>query len=90
MAIKEELQDDVKEDGGGKDELEALDALEKEAAEFNQVRPFSPPTTFLTIRPQDAEIDRIFKAFKLDAWVLFPHIHVPMAPLIYKTLATQS
>lgn len=43
MAIKEELQEDVKEDGGGKDQLEALDALEKEAAEFNQVRPYSPP-----------------------------------------------
>lgn len=34
-----------------KDELAALDALEKEASEFNK----------------DAEIDRILKAFKLDA-----------------------
>ena len=37
MGIKEELKDDVKEEGGGKDELEALDALEKEAAEYNKV-----------------------------------------------------
>ncbi len=37
MAIKEELKEQVKEEGGGKDELEALDALEKEAAEYNKV-----------------------------------------------------
>jgi hypothetical protein len=51
MAIKEELKDDVKEDGGGKDELDALDALEKEAAEFNQVRPPSPPSTCVPNNP---------------------------------------
>lgn len=39
MAIKEELREEVKEGGGGKDELEALDALEKEAAEYNKVCP---------------------------------------------------
>jgi len=44
MAIKEELKEDVKEDGGGKDEL---DTLEKEAAEFNQVRPSSPSSTYV-------------------------------------------
>ncbi|CAD6563999.1 MAG: hypothetical protein ASARMPREDX12_004331 [Alectoria sarmentosa] len=54
MAIKEELKEEVKEEGGGKDELEALDALEKEAAEYNK----------------DAEIDRILKAFKLDAYAV--------------------
>ena len=37
MPIKEELEKEVKEEGGGKDELEALDALEKEAAEYNKV-----------------------------------------------------
>ena len=37
MAIKEELEEEVKQEGGGKDELEALDALEKEAAEYNKV-----------------------------------------------------
>ena len=37
MTIKEELQKEVKEEGGGEDELEALDALEKEAAEYNKV-----------------------------------------------------
>lgn len=37
MTIKEELKEEVKEEGGGKDELEALDALEKEAAEYNKV-----------------------------------------------------
>ena len=42
MAIKEELAEEVKEEGGGQDELEALDALEAEAKEFNKV-PF-PPT----------------------------------------------
>ncbi|KAL8707064.1 MAG: hypothetical protein Q9225_007843, partial [Loekoesia sp. 1 TL-2023] len=36
------------------DELDALDALEKEASEFNK----------------DAEIDRILKAFKLDAYAV--------------------
>lgn len=41
MAIKEELQEEVKEEGGGKDELDALDALEKEAAEYNKVCPMS-------------------------------------------------
>ena len=39
MTIKEELKEEVKEEGGGKEELEALDALEKEAAEYNRVRP---------------------------------------------------
>ncbi len=37
MTIKEELKKEVKEEGGGNDELEALDALEKEAAEYNKV-----------------------------------------------------
>ena len=41
MAIKEELEEEVKQEGGGKDELEALDALEKEAAEYNKVCPQS-------------------------------------------------
>ena len=39
MAIKEDLEEEVKQEGGGKDELEALDALEKEAAEYNKVCP---------------------------------------------------
>ena len=37
MTIKEELKKEVKEDGGGEDELEALDTLEREAAEYNKV-----------------------------------------------------
>ena len=37
MAIKEELAEEVKEEGGGEAELEALDALETEAKEFNKV-----------------------------------------------------
>ena len=36
MAIKEDLEEEVKQEGGGQDELEALDALEKEAAEYNK------------------------------------------------------
>ena len=39
MAIKEDLEEEVKQEGGGKDELEALDALEKEAAEYNKACP---------------------------------------------------
>ena len=54
MAIKEELEQEVKEEGGGTDELDALDALEKEASEFNK----------------DTEIDRILKAFRLDAYAV--------------------
>ncbi|MDI1486521.1 MAG: DnaJ sub C member 8 [Ramalina farinacea] len=54
MAIKEELAEDVKKEGGGADELAALDALEKEASEFNK----------------DTEIDRILKAFRLDAYAV--------------------
>ena len=54
MAIKDELASDIKEEGGGKDELDALDALEKEASEFNK----------------DAEIDRILHAFRLDAYAV--------------------
>lgn len=37
MTIKEELKKEVKEEGGGEDELKALDALEREAAEYNKV-----------------------------------------------------
>ena len=54
MAIKEDLEKEVKAEGGGKDELDALDALEKEASDFNK----------------DAEIDRILKAFRLDAYAV--------------------
>lgn len=70
MAIKEELKEGIKEEGGGKDELEALDALEREAAEYNKVGPKNQ-LLFLHLPlltcTQDAEIDRILKAFKLDA-----------------------
>lgn len=41
MAIKEELKEEIKEEGGGKNETDALDALEKEAAEYNKVCPSS-------------------------------------------------
>ncbi|KAL2050121.1 hypothetical protein ABVK25_009624 [Lepraria finkii] len=54
MTIKEELKEEVKDEGGDEDELDALDALEKEAAEYNK----------------NAEIDRILKAFKLDAYAV--------------------
>ncbi|KAG8527653.1 uncharacterized protein KY384_007806 [Bacidia gigantensis] len=54
MTIKEELANDIKSSGGGKDELEALDALEREASEFNK----------------DKEIDRILHAFRLDAYAV--------------------
>ena len=54
MAIKDDLVKDIKSEGGSKDELDALDALEKEASEWNK----------------DAEIDRILKAFRLDAYAV--------------------
>ena len=38
MAIKEDLKEEVKQEGGGRDELDALDALEKEAKEYDKVR----------------------------------------------------
>jgi hypothetical protein len=53
--------------------LEALAELEKEASEFNKVEKISATYTteiFLLTRDissQDAEIDRILKAFRLDA-----------------------
>ncbi|KAL8970422.1 MAG: hypothetical protein Q9183_001533 [Haloplaca sp. 2 TL-2023] len=50
--LKSELKSDSKEDSLSS--LAALDALEKEASEFNK----------------DAEIDRILKAFKLDAYAV--------------------
>lgn len=37
MVIKEELASDIKEEGGGEEELAALDALEAEAKEFDKV-----------------------------------------------------
>ncbi|KAL8732523.1 MAG: hypothetical protein Q9166_002737 [cf. Caloplaca sp. 2 TL-2023] len=45
---------DIAKEEEDKDELAALDALEKEASEFNK----------------DAEIDRILKAFRLDAYAV--------------------
>ena len=54
MAIKDELAQDIKSEGGGKDELDALDSLERSANEFDK----------------DAEIDRILKAFRLDAYAV--------------------
>ena len=70
MAIKEELEKEVKEEGGGQDELDALDALEKEAKEYNKVHPCLRLLYLFivdTFSKQDAEIDRIIQAFKLDA-----------------------
>ena len=65
-----------------KDELAALDALESEAKEFNKVRQTIPPLTpspnpKLTHPHQDAEIDRILKAFKLDAYAPTPSPPLP-------------
>lgn len=42
MGIKEDLANDVKDEGGGQEELDALDALEKEAADFNKVSTRNP------------------------------------------------
>ncbi|KAL9021408.1 MAG: hypothetical protein Q9185_001416 [Variospora sp. 1 TL-2023] len=56
------------------DELDALDALEKEASEFNK----------------DAEIDRILKAFKLDAYAVLnlqPGIPETQIKLQYRKLS---
>ena len=52
------------------DEFDALDALEREAKEYDKVslndRSISSDLV-LTPGMKDAEIDRILKAFKLDA-----------------------
>lgn len=65
-------EEDTKDEGISTDngELDALDALEKEASEFNKVRNTSQLLTSCTdvsSAEQDAEIDRILKAFKLDS-----------------------
>lgn len=55
MAIKEELASDIKEEGGGEDELAALDALEAEAKEFDKVAlspALAPDFHFLSIPSQ--------------------------------------
>lgn len=74
-SVKKEIlkEEDTKDDGINTDngELEALDALEKEASEFNKVRTVSQQfasCTNLYSLDKDAEIDRILKAFKLDAY----------------------
>lgn len=74
-SIKKEIlkEEDTKDESISADngELEALDALEKEASEFNKVRIVSylfTPWTDLDSHEKDAEIDRILKAFKLDAY----------------------
>lgn len=53
------------------DEFDALDALEKEAKEYDKVRQCCQIARIMWLTPcaQDAEIDRILKAFKLDAYV---------------------
>ena len=80
MAIKEDLKAEVKEEGGGKDELDALDALEKEAKEYDKVRSYPVLVSsyiFNKTLNQDAEIDRIIQAFKLDASVTpIPLLHL--------------
>lgn len=52
-----------------KEDKDALDALEAEAKEFDKVglRPAQPCVTNADTLLQDAEIDRILKAFRLDA-----------------------
>lgn len=58
-----------------KEDQDALDALELEAKEFDKVRLetcFSRRGTQELIFTQDAEIDRILKAFRLDAYVASP------------------
>ena len=61
MTIKPEKADD---------DFDALEALESEEKEFNKVSLPSTPTPLATdtvFLMQDAEIDRILKAFRLDA-----------------------
>lgn len=58
-------------DEEGDDPLASLDALEKEALEFKRVRLYFPLKRIHqfteNFRLQDSEIDRILKAFQLDA-----------------------
>ena len=83
-SIKKEILkgEDIKGEGISTDngELEALDALEKEASEFNKVGILSHVLTSHTeYIEQDAEIDRILKAFKLDAYAA----KTPRSPIFY-------
>lgn len=54
-----------------KEDKEALDALEVEAKEFDKVRSaqWQPAQRPFANAGQDAEIDRILRAFRLDACV---------------------
>jgi hypothetical protein len=58
-------------------ESDALDALEKEAKEYDKasLTPGNESVT-LIVPSKDAEIDRILKAFRLDAQVIYI-IHLP-------------
>lgn len=54
------------------DDIDALEALESEEKEYLKVSPppHPPhPRLLTTTSLQDAEIDRILKAFRLDAYV---------------------
>jgi DnaJ homolog subfamily C member 8 len=53
-----------------KDDLAALDAIEREASEFTKVSLPAPSSTIELTTRQDAEIDRITKTFKLDAYAV--------------------
>ena len=68
------IDEEIKAEAESKDELEALDALAKEEKEFNK----------------DAEIDRILKAFKLDAYAVLnlqPGISESQIKVQYRTLS---
>lgn len=49
------------------DDLAAFDALESEAKEFTKVNSTHATVNLANTLTQDAEIDRILKAFRLDA-----------------------
>ena len=57
-----------------KEDKDALDALELEAKEFDKVSCLRQldQSSRLPLTLQDAEIDRILKAFRLDAYVKSP------------------
>ena len=68
------VNEEIKAEAESKDELEALDALAKEEKEFNK----------------DAEIDRILKAFKLDAYAVLdlqPGISESQIKVQYRSLS---
>jgi len=69
------IEEEIKAEAESTEELEVLDALAKEDQQSTPSFTLQSLTLQLTI--QDAEIDRILKAFQLDASALPQFAHIP-------------